>query len=212
MKSLGDRQAGWRAAARLGVAMVCVAWLGFGLNAHAGDFARAAAESDKAFAARVLHLPPGNAFNVTAAAWNGAPTLFVDYETGREEDSAERPLVALQRQTSGAYRLLHVTTGETEGGRPDIAAIGFANADRDPAKELIVILAWSNEHLDVSGTLYEVRIIDDPHPGQTSLSTLKLSNHFGVECDCSWSDGSSKRYRFKTIAAVKAELKKLGYN
>ena len=195
MKSLGDRQSGWLAAARLGVATVCVAWLGFGWSARAADFARAAGESDKAFAARVLHLPPGNAFNVTAAAWNGSPTLFVDYETGREEDSPERPLVALQQQPSGAYRLLHVTIGETEGGRPDIAAIGFANADRDPAKELIVILTWWTQHLDVSGTFYEVRIIDDPHPGQTSLPTLKLSDHFGSECDCSWSDGSSKRYR-----------------
>lgn len=147
---------------------------------------------------------------MTAAAWNGVPMLFVDYETGAGE-SEERPLVALQRQPSGAYRLVRVTLGETEGGRPDIAAIGFAKADRDPARELIVILAWSVRHLDVDGTAYEVRIFDDPQAGQSSLKQLKISDHFGGDCDCTWSDGSSKHYRFKTVAAVKAELKKLGY-
>jgi len=200
-------------AVRLGATLaLTLAWLGFGPGAQAQDFARNLGESDKAFAARILHLPKGKEPNVTAAAWNGAPTLFVDYETGREEDSPERPLVALQRQPSGTYRLLRVTVGETEGGRPNIAAIGFANADRDPAKELIVILTWDTRHLDVEGTSYEVRIFDDPQGGQTSLKMLKLSDHFGADCECSWSDGSSRRYRFKTIAAVKAELKKLGYD
>jgi hypothetical protein len=39
----------------------------------------------------------------------------------------------------------------------------------------------------------------------------EFSTHFGTVCDCNWRDGKSKRFQFKTIAAVKAELRKLGY-
>jgi len=178
-------------------------------EARASEYSRTVGETDMAFAQRVLRIPDSGDPNVIAADWNGVPTLFVDYET--TGDNPDRLLVALQRQPDGAYRAIQVTDGEQEGGTPDIAAIGFANADRDPAKELIVILTWNQAHYDVGGTLYEVRLFDDPKPGQISLTQLKLSGHFGSECDCTWRDGSSKHYPFKTIAAVKAELKRLGY-
>ncbi len=133
----------------------------------------------------------------------------MDYQTGG--DYPERPLVALQQQPTGGYREIQVTAGEKEGGTLDIVALGFANADHDPAKQLIVILAWSQRHADFEGTLYEVRIFDDPKPGQQALTLLKVSQKFGSGCDCQWRDGTSKHDRFKTIAAVKAELKRLGY-
>jgi len=177
--------------------------------ARAEDVSRGPGESDLGFAKRVLQLADGADAHVTAADWNGAPSLFVDYQTSGEDP--ERPLVALQRQASGAYRAIQVTVGEQEGGTPDIVALGLANADRDPAKELIVILAWPQSHYDVNGTFYEVRIFDDPKPGQASLRLLKISRKFGSACDCTWRDGTSKRFRFKTIAAVKAELARLGY-
>ncbi len=177
--------------------------------ARAQDFTRAPNESDLSFATRVLRLSDDADPHTTAATWNGRSTLFVDYQTSG--DYPERPLVALQQQPTGGYREIQVTVGEQEGGTPDIAALGFANANHDPAKQLIVILAWPQLHADVGGTLYEVRIFDDPKPGQHALTLLKVSQKFGSECDCRWSDGTSKHYRFKTIAAVKAELKRLGY-
>jgi hypothetical protein len=180
-----------------------------GADAHAQDMVRSSGESDGAFAERVLQLSQDNHVHVMAAAWNGSPMLFVDYETFDKDP--ERPLVALQQQPSGSYRIIRVTVGEQEGGTPDIAAIGFANADRDPAQEVIVILSWPQQHYDVEGTLYEVRIFDDAKPGVDTLPLLKVSDHFGTVCDCNWRDGKSKRFRFKTIAAVKAELRKLGY-
>lgn len=176
-------------------------------GARAQDIARRAGESDEAFAQRALNLPRGTEFNVLSASWNGAPTLFVDYV----DKNDERPLVAFRHEPSGAYRKLTVTLGEQEGATPDIEAIGFANADKDPAKELIVILGWEQTHADVNGTLYEVRIFDDAKPGQAALTKLKISDHFGSECECDWSDGTHKRFRYKTIAAVKAELKRMGY-
>jgi len=193
-------------------------WLDFGValvlgcasgGVSAEDVSRGPGETDLAFAERVLHLADDADAHVTAADWNGVASLFVDYKTG--DADPERPLVVLQRQASGGYRTIQVTVGEQEGGTPDVVAVGFANADRDPAKELIVILTWAQEHYDVSGTFYEVRIFDDPKPGQAALSLLRVSQKLGSECDCTWRNGRSKHYRFKTIAAVKAELRRLGY-
>src|SRR5690348_10249213 len=178
--------------------------------AHAQEIARAPGESDLVFATRALHLTADAEPHVTAANWNGVPTLFVDYQTSGEYP--ERPVVALQRQPSGGYRAFQVTLGEQEGGTPDLVALGFAHADHSsPAKDLIVILAWNVKHAGVSGTLYEVRIFTPPQPGQKALALLKVSEKFGSECDCTWDDGTSKTFRFKTIAAVKTELKRLGY-
>lgn len=159
-------------------------------------------ESDSAFASRVLKVPEGYELHTLTASWNGVPTIFVDYLTVPETVSPERPLIALQPTPDGAYRKLLVTVGESEGGEPDIEAIGFANADRDPAKELVVILAWNEPHYGACGPLYEVRIFDDPKPSKASLRPLPVSKHFGLGCE---------HFRFKTVAAVKRELARLRY-
>jgi hypothetical protein len=119
----------------------------------------------------------------------------------------------LQETPGGAYRRMDVTTGEQEGGAPDVVSIGFANADRDPAKELVVILAWPVRHADVEGTLYAVRIFYDPQPGQTKLTELKAAERpfEAHNCDCDRGGGKSEHYRFKTMAAVKAELTRRGF-
>jgi hypothetical protein len=176
---------------------------------RAQDFSRGAGETDLGFATRVLHLSDDSDAHVTTAVWNGVSTLFVDYQTPGE--NGERPLLALRKTPAGLFSKIDITTGEQEGGVPDIAAIGFANADHDAARELIVILAWAQHHYDAEGALYEVRIFDDPRPGQTALTLLKVSDKFGFGCDCASRDGKSATFRFKTIAAVKAELKRLGY-
>ena len=170
---------------------------------------RQANEDDQAFAHRALALPATTEVDVTSAVWNGEETLFVDYLT--DEEYPERPLLALRRLPSGGYANLTVTRGEQEGGEPSVAAIGFANADRDSAKELIVILTWWVKHYDVEGEFYEVRIFDDAKAGQSALSPLTVSRRFDGVCDCTWRDGSSKRAPFKTIASVKRELTRLGF-
>ncbi len=178
--------------------------------AQAQDLRRAPGESALAFVTRGLKLSDESDAHVTAANWNGVPTLFVDYQTGSDDD-AERPIVALQQEPSGSYREIQVTVGEQEGGVPDLLAVGFARAERNPVQDLIVILAWGQTHATVSGTLYEVRIFAPPAPGQTTLTLLPISKKFGMECDCTWNDGTSKHFRFKTIASIKAGLKRLGY-
>lgn len=56
-----------------------------------------------------------------------------------------------------------------------------------------------------------MQIFAPPQPGQKALTMLSISKKFGTECKCTWDDGTSKTFRFKTIVAVKAELKRLGY-
>jgi hypothetical protein len=185
-----------------------------GANAPAPDWRLAAGETPAHFAARVLGQPEGE-LNIVDAPWNGRRTLFADYQrTEREKDYnvTYRELFALVQQPDGTWRKIAVTTGE-EGGEAEVAAIGFANADRDADRELIVILKWPQQHYDYSGAFYEVRLFDTPATGKPALTYLEgISKKFGgVGCECSAREGADKHYRFKTIAAVKQELKRLGY-
>jgi hypothetical protein len=163
---------------------------------------------NEAAATRFLGVDPTNA-NTTQAKWNGRNAAFVDYLTGADEDELK---VFVVYNESGRLHSAKVTTGEQDCCVAEVAAIGFANADRDAAKELIVILRRPIFNYDVGGSLYEVRVFDDLKVGQASLTPLlKISTRFGSACDCQWRDGTTKRYKFKTIAAVQKELRRLGY-
>ena len=123
-------------------------------------------------------------------------------------------MVALQKTPDGRYRKMDITVGEEEGGNATIEAFGFANADKDPSDELIVLLSWPVQHYDTQGALYEVRIFDDPKSSSGSqLTYLKaISEHFNKHiCDCWRREGKSDHAEFKTIAAIKHELKKMGF-
>jgi hypothetical protein len=173
-------------------------------------------EPDMAFAERVLKLRTESDPHVVAAAWNGVPALIVDFTT-TTDDETDRPVVALLRQPDGRYRLVQVTVGEEEGGTASVAAIGFAAAAHSGGKAMIVILTWEVQHAIVNGTLYEVRFFAAPRPGQAELTPMAISRRFGVGCECEHTDGPvqhpdyATHYRFQTIAAVKAELKRMGY-
>lgn len=172
-------------------------------------------ETAPAYARRVLDLPSdAEDINVLETRWNGRPVMLVDYprEMADAPGDREREVVALWRTPTG-YEQASVTTGEQEGGEPTVAAIGFANADRDPADEMIVILTWPVQHYDVTGTLYDVRILDDARPGQARLAELEaISPRFDEHaCDCDRRDEPPERFAFKTVAAVKAELTRLGF-
>jgi hypothetical protein len=186
--------------------------------------AEAYAAASPAGALQALSLDPDNDdsdVHVVEANWNGRPLLFIDYlkDDGGDlrdgERHRDRRLVAMEETPGGTYRKIDITTGEEEGAFADIVAIGFANADNDTAQELIVLLGWQQQHATVYGTLYEVRIYDDL--GSSSHSKPRymktISEHFDARsCDCSWDDGRSNRYPFKTITAIKRELKTLAIN
>lgn len=167
--------------------------------------------------ADAIKLVDGNRVNVHTLEtnWNGQRTIFVDYPIagqGDQDGMEFMQLYAVQSEDAGLKSIKVAEVGP-DGGDPEIASIGFANADHDPAKELIVLLEWPQSHYDYGGSFFEVWLYDDPKPGQSALVKLdKLSEHFGFGCECSFRDGrKDEHYRFKTIAAVRGELKRLGY-
>lgn len=195
-----------RRSCRFFLSAVAVMALSFG--AAAAGLVRAPNESPAAFATRALSIPNDADMHVTAADWNGRSTLFVDYVSGNDRD-----VVVLEKEADGSYRKIDVTTGEEEGGTATVAAIGFATSKKDNAQALIVLLSWPVQHADVDGTLYEVRLFDAAKPGQSKPTYLAdASHHFDADsCDCDRSDGKPTHYRFKTIAAIKQELRKMGF-
>jgi hypothetical protein len=195
-----------RRGGRLFLSLVVMMAVSF--DAAAAGLVRAPNESPVAFAARALSIPSDADTHVVAADWNGRSTLFVDYVSGNDRD-----VVALEKVADGSYRRIDVTTGEEEGGTATLEAFGFAPSKKDNTQKLIVLLSWPVQHADVNGTLYEVRVFDDAKPGQSKLTYLAdASHHFDTDaCDCDRSDGKPTHYRFKTIAAIKQELRKIGF-
>jgi hypothetical protein len=179
-----------------------------------------AGESLEKFAARITGADQ-EGIKITKAGWNGRPFVFVEYTASKPikggDSEEDRILVALQRISDGSYRKIDVTVGEEEGGTAQVEAIAFANADKDPAKELVVLLSWPVKHYDVQGTYYEVRLFDDLRSNSAEkLIYLKtLSEHFNkTGCECARRDGAGwkmEHYKFKTAAAIKQELKRMGY-
>ncbi len=144
--------------------LTLIALLSGGGAVQAQDLVRQPTEPDLAFAKRALDIDADSDPHVVAATWNGVATLFVDYQT-TTKDEIDRPVVALQRQPDGRYRLVRITVGEQEGGPAVLEAIGFAKADHSGDKALITILSWPGQHCDVRGTVDEVRIFAAARPG-----------------------------------------------
>lgn len=108
------------------------------------------------------------------------------------------------------YRDISFGPIEEDGGYPEIISVFFANADKDAARELVVICQYMQRHYDYSGDAYETFIFDNPS-GQSKLTEFnKLEEHFRG-CDCEWRNGKTETAKFKTAKEIRAELKKLGY-
>jgi hypothetical protein len=117
-------------------------------------------------------------------------------------------------ESNNTYEKILINNFEEEGDTPHIEAVFFANADKDKAKELIVICSYRQRHYDVNGTFYSTFIFDDRRPGTnpTKLSFLEaVSELVSGGCDCEWRDGKKKSSKYKTAASVKLGLKKLGF-
>jgi hypothetical protein len=189
-----------------------------------------------AAAKEVLGLSDEDA-QTTSAKWNGQPTVFVEYITDKaratvsdpvrwdeppsqhvdmwtgERDKEFRRVVAVQQGSDGKFQSTIVTDVQSDARFASVAAIGFANADRDRDQELIVIVQWETQGGVGGGIDYQVRLFDQPDPSKPYLPALEdLSNHFGVQFDGHTFDtGERVHARFKTIRAVQRELRRLGY-
>ena len=145
-------------------------------------------------------------------AWNGKNTIFAFYsgETAGQVDG-----YIFVPISADAYEKILINNFEEEGGTPKIESVFFANADKDKAKELIVICSWNVSHYDVSGTLYGTFIFDDEVKGKNTskLSLLEaVSEKVSGGCDCTYRDGKTKgTKKYKTASQVKTGLRKIGF-
>jgi len=117
--------------------------------------------------------------------------------------------------SAGRYRRVLIGEIGHNGGEPQIRSVFFANADRDPEPELVVLAAWHVMHgTVVSGTFYETYVYERPSaPRADRFVYLKdVSERVSGGCECTWTEEKrSRRARFKTAADVRAGLRELGY-
>lgn len=170
-------------------------------------------------------LKPKNAIlthQVIEAKWNDKPVIIAFYKQAYHLPIQKDPEQQIYQKITGAvyiqnennnYRKTSFGTIDTEGGDPNIETVFFANADKDNTKELILIASWTQQHYDVSGTLYGTFVFDyDVSNAKSEWTFLKkISNQLDGGCECSWSDGTSKKAKYKKASEVKAALKKLGF-
>lgn len=154
---------------------------------------------------------------IETEAWGHEKTVIAFYDTQfKDSDQTYDRIVGyiFLPQDANTYQKILIGTFEPEGGPPQIEAVFFANADKDKAKELIVICSWLQRHYDFSGTLYGTFIFDDLRAGArpTELSFLEnVSDRVSGDCECEWRNGKKRTSRYKTAASVRAGLKKLGF-
>jgi hypothetical protein len=207
-----------------------------GLLILSSAFAAQADPLTTAAATQMLGVSDRDAKTISAK-WNGQPTLFVEYVIDKaaarvsdplgwdeppsqhvdaftgERDKELRRFVAVQQGPDGKLHSTIVTDIQSDALFASVAAIGFANADSDRDKELIVIVRWETQGGVGGGSDYQVRIFKRPDPSKPYLSALEdVSNHFGVQFEGrTFDDGERVHARFKTIKAVQMELRRLGY-
>lgn len=170
-------------------------------------------------------LKPKNAIlthQVIEAKWNEKPVVIAfykhTYQLPKEKDPDQQVCQKITGSVyietdSNSYRKTGFGAIETEGGEPNIETVFFANADKDNTKELILIASWVQQHNDVSGMLYGIYVFDYDLSNTKSDWTFlkKISNQLDGGCECSWSDGTSKKAKYKKASEVKAALIKLGF-
>jgi hypothetical protein len=178
---------------------------------------RGADETPAHFVARVLDRPEDE-LQVLDTRWNGHRAIFADYLTRQKlkegYEIAKRRVVVLLQDDDSSWHPVTVADIDEEGGIPEIVAIGFANADKDAAQELIVLIKWQQVHYDYGGAFYEVHLYDTPKAGQSALPYLAETSKLfgGIACECMYRDGrESTEAPFATIAAIKHKLVQSGY-
>lgn len=153
---------------------------------------------------------------IETEAWGQRKTVIALYIVQiKEKDGSPATQVAgylFVPKSTDTYEKILIENFEEEGDTPKIEAVFFANADKDKAKELIVICSWLQRHYDVAGTLYRTFVFDDLRSNTPKLTFLEsVSERVSGDCDCEWRDGRKKTSKYKTAASVKAGLKKLGF-
>ena len=160
---------------------------------------------------------PREAETTLRTNWNGQPAVFTTWLDSRSVQNEDGDLETVRTRrlevVLNGDRRLAVGAWDEQGGPAEIKAIFFANADNDPALELIVITTWPVQHADVVGAFYEVRVYDDvaTAQGDRLRPIPALNKHFGAGCYCERQGATPDHYSYHTVAAVKSELRRMGF-
>jgi hypothetical protein len=183
---------------------------------------RQSGETAEQFASRLKPDSSTLTYKIIETKWSGLPVLVALYDQvyklSKQNDADQRTYhriigTVFIRLDSNHYSKTSFRTIDTEGGDPIIETVFFANADKDKTKELIVIASWQQQHYEVKGTLYGTFAFDHELTSATLEWNLleDISNQLSGGCECSWSDGTSNKAKFKTENDIKTRLLRLGY-
>ncbi len=111
------------------------------------------------------------------------------------------------------YRRVLLDTFSFFGVAPQIKAVFFANADKDTAKEMVVLCSVPVKNKAMEGTVYITTIFDDEKPGIPSsrlrrLSDISMRMTGGVEGTM---NGKPSKARYKTEMEIREGLKAEGF-
>jgi hypothetical protein len=179
-------------------------------------------ESVEQFADRLK--PEGSTIThkVLETKWNNLPVIISLYDQPYKLPVKNDPDQQIYHKVVGSvfiqlnsnkYKKTTFGTIDSESGDPFIESVFFANADTDKTKELIIIASWQQQHFDVKGTLFGTFVFDyDLTKDTLNWEMLnEISGKLEGGCECVWSDGTSKKAKFKTALEIKKELNRLGF-
>jgi hypothetical protein len=156
---------------------------------------------------------------IETEAWGNKKTIIAFYNTEVKEKAGDTAhevagYLFMSDRDPNTYRKIFINNFEEEGDQPKIESVFFANADKDAARELVVICSWRQQHYDVSGTLYGTYVFDDfsTQAAPEKMKLLKgISEKVSGGCDCQYKDGTRGTKKYETAAEVRAGLKKMGF-
>ncbi len=174
--------------------------------------------------------------------WNSTPIVvgffnekitkvWIKYSLSPEPEISSRTngyVFVPTHQRSNACRRFAMEAFGDSGGKGEIQAVVFANADRDPKQEIgILIRTAINSHGGNNGcdTYYHTYFFDDltAAKGDSLKPLSKLNQRFGYTVGCNeasekehaelWASPFRKIHAppYRNAREVKARLKKLGY-
>lgn len=198
--------------------LIAITTLFAGAPGYGQDIKRGDTETIDAFAARNAPLQSELVHTVIqTTAWDTPNSVIAFYKRDVKEGSTPETIVdgyLFLPRSAGNYEKILIHHFEEEGDTARIEAVFFANADRDPAKELVVLCSWKQNHAIVKGTLYGTFVFDDvragSHPAELTL-LQGISDKVSGGCDCWFESGQKADKRFRTAAQVRAGLKRLGF-
>jgi len=198
------------------------------LNASSQTIARQPNETAEAFVKRAFNIDELSHPVIETGEWDSTKKVIIFFKNIDDVESGVNVVgYLLSPVSNNAYADTIIDTFHQWGGQrdPTIETVFFANADKDSAREIVVIvkaMAWLPRTADESwqGDFYDTYVYDNPviaHPVKRLLYfgklSEKLSNGFeGEKYDKKTGKLIKKETaKYKTVSSIRQALKDMGY-